>query len=755
MPSIIGPEQTAFVKGRYIGEGIQVINGILEYYKGKIDAGILLSIDFKKAFDSINHKFIFKTLKHFGFGKEYINMVRTLHQGAENAILNGGTTTRYFKLERSCRQGDCLSPYLFILAIETLCYKIKQCSSIKGITCHGNEFKYSAYADDLTAFLKDSSSVNELIKILKNFRAVSGLEINLSKTEGFLIGQDGGSFKNLNIKMVSEIKITGVYFGYDRDKVDEMNYGPVLVRMARRYNDWRGRNLSVLGKVLVSKAQGISQLIFIATMCTVPEWVIKQATKLTYTFIWGGPDKITRELAWKNYDKGGIRAPNLKAMVDALHGAWIARFCKTNPHGWKCFMDAELKLAGCDKHCLTGNFTPALIKNPNSNIFTHAIQVWSNITCSADKNNIEQILESSLWMNRDICSNNHIPIPRKKYSFLHKVKDILNTNNKLATFEEMKMKGFNHGDYLTWISIISCIPKTWKKRIEKYAEEQDTGVPAPAASHTALGRSVADISVNSQPTHTALGRSVGDTSVNSLTVHTALGRSAGRLEGSEPAERSVNILFTTNKPIEIEKVKCRDIYNILINKTRHKTQPFRSRKTEQYNLSDEDWATLYNIPFQVTTSTKLRAFHWKLTHGLVYANKMLFKFGYSDESNCFLCTTPNQTFEHLLLECPLIEEFWNTIENEFPNIFSYKISDLDKELGDPVSGDDDTFMDKHLLLLIIRNYIHHCNLNENKPSFTGVACHIRYFERIEYDIASRKGHLDSHFSKWEEILYCL
>jgi len=62
LPSIIGPEQTAFVKGRYIGEGIQVINGILEYYKEKIDAGILLAIDFKKAFDSINHKFIFKTL---------------------------------------------------------------------------------------------------------------------------------------------------------------------------------------------------------------------------------------------------------------------------------------------------------------------------------------------------------------------------------------------------------------------------------------------------------------------------------------------------------------------------------------------------------------------------------------------------------------------------------------------------------------------------------------------------------------------
>ena len=94
------------------------------------------------------------------------------------------------------------------------------------------------------------------------------------------------------------------------------------------------------------------------------------------------------------------------------------------------------------------------------------IKVWSEVTSSAS--DITQILESSLWMNADISVTRGKSVPfsvRSKH--LHKVKDLLNANNKIATFDEMKSKGLPHGEYLTWMSIISCIPSSWKKRIEK------------------------------------------------------------------------------------------------------------------------------------------------------------------------------------------------------------------------------------------------------------------------------------------------
>ena len=158
LPEIISEEQTGFIKQRFIGEGIQMINGVLDYCKENNEQGLMIAIDFKKAFDSVNHKFLFKALEQFGFGENFIHMVRTLHCNAENAVLNNGFTTKYFKLERSCRQGDCLSPYLFILALELLCIRIKNCSEIKGIVCWGKEMKYSAYADDLTVFIKNKES---------------------------------------------------------------------------------------------------------------------------------------------------------------------------------------------------------------------------------------------------------------------------------------------------------------------------------------------------------------------------------------------------------------------------------------------------------------------------------------------------------------------------------------------------------------------------------------------------------------------
>ena len=543
LPSIISEEQTAFISGRYIGEGTQLIQGIIDHFENTDNAGMLVAIDFRKAFDSINHKYLLKTLSQFGFGKHFIQMVMTLFNGAENAILNHGATTRYFKLERSCRQGDCLSPYLFILAMETLCHKIKQCKKIRGVKVDNATYKYSAYADDLTAFVRDRESLNELIKILNNFRKISGLEINLGKTEGLILGKNSNAFESAGIKIVTEIKITGINFGYDRDRVDDLNFNPILMKMARRFNDWRGRNLSVLGKVLVSKAQGMSQLTFAASLTMVPDWVIKQATTLIYKFIWGGPDKITRELACKDYEEGGLRAPNIRLLIDALHGTWIVRYCKAGFHGWKNFMNAELRKLNCDKSCLTGNFQPNQNKKHSKlNVLSHAIYVWSQVTSGADKMDINQILESSIWMNGDITSRTHLPL---KYNMrsnnCHKIKDLLNTNNKLSTFEELTNKGWHPGDYISWISIMSCIPKAWKKQIEHHANLSVEATTL-AVNHPLV--------VDNESTHTSIN---GPDSISGSAIMPAVCRPLNAIEASI---EHMEFLFHDSKAIPIKKIKC-------------------------------------------------------------------------------------------------------------------------------------------------------------------------------------------------------
>jgi len=217
---------------------------------------------------------------------------------------------------------------------------------------------------------------------------------------------------------------------------------------------------------------------------------------------------------------------------------------------------------------------------------------------------------------------------------------------------------------------------------------------------------------------------------------------------------STHLLFLDDKTMDICKLKCKDIYNILLSKNKYELQPFRQRMTELYNLTDDHWKTLYTTPYYITTCTKIRAFHFRLTHGLLYGNKQLCRFGYKEESNCFLCTTPLQTFQHLLIDCPFIAKLWQDIENEFGNIIDQPITNIEKELG-CLDENDEYFVDKNLLLIITRLYIYQCNMEESIPSLMGLTCKLRYYERIEYDIEMRKNSVDNHFIKWENILNSL
>ena len=172
---LIHPNQVAYIKGRYIGEGVRVIEGVIEYLKTTNSEGYLLAIDFEKAFDSLEWDFLWDALRAYGFPECFIFKLQILYNDIQACVSNGGTTTPFFDIKRGVKQGDPPSGYLFILAIELLLIRIRENKAIEGIEINRMEYKLSAYADDLLNFLRNLTSVRITLQELASFKLVSGL----------------------------------------------------------------------------------------------------------------------------------------------------------------------------------------------------------------------------------------------------------------------------------------------------------------------------------------------------------------------------------------------------------------------------------------------------------------------------------------------------------------------------------------------------------------------------------------------------
>ena len=163
---------------------MRLLNDLLEYTDVKKIPGILLFIDFQKAFDTIEWPFIQNVLRHFNFGQVIRKWVSILYSDVESAVINGGYMTNYFKVSRGVRQGCPLSPLLFVLGVEILAQKIRQSAGCRGIKLPQSvEAKISQFADNTTLICRDVYALKENIKVISEFNAISGLKLNEKKTK--------------------------------------------------------------------------------------------------------------------------------------------------------------------------------------------------------------------------------------------------------------------------------------------------------------------------------------------------------------------------------------------------------------------------------------------------------------------------------------------------------------------------------------------------------------------------------------------
>ena len=133
-------------------------------------------------------------LNKFGFGSNSINLIKLLLNSQQSCGIKEGNTTLYFNLKKGALQGDPVSAYFFILALEVLFFFfVKGNENIKGIEIFKYVFLYTAYADNHTFFLRDILSVKELFYSFNQFYYFSGLKANTEKCEIAGVGSRKGS----------------------------------------------------------------------------------------------------------------------------------------------------------------------------------------------------------------------------------------------------------------------------------------------------------------------------------------------------------------------------------------------------------------------------------------------------------------------------------------------------------------------------------------------------------------------------------
>ena len=193
---VISGCQTAYLKSRLINDNIRAIIGTIDITNDDPTvSAALLALDAKKAFDSVDHKYIERCLQSFGCAR-FIPIFRTLYSDLNTDIIINGEVRRGFRILRGVKQGDALSCILFIMCIEPLLRNIEANEQIEPIfstKLNKTLPKVYAYADDVNATIKNSlDGIQAVFSEYERLTKQSGLELNADKTELMQLGLDTG-----------------------------------------------------------------------------------------------------------------------------------------------------------------------------------------------------------------------------------------------------------------------------------------------------------------------------------------------------------------------------------------------------------------------------------------------------------------------------------------------------------------------------------------------------------------------------------
>ena len=333
---VICDSQMGYIPGRNINFNNRLMKSAMTHCKTNNLDYVLTSLDAQKAYDSVDHEYIKNTLRAYGFPNEFIDVVDLLHSNLFAQVQINGFISNRFEIKRGVKQGDALSCALFILAIDPVIRNIECNPNIPYLEITPNcRLKAFAYADDIAVICPNNDSHTSIVfDEYHKLTCMSGLTLNADKTEilnlSYLGKTESVSSYNGNplyINHKESIVVCGNFLCLDEQKCYEKNIQDKINKLEVQLNRWRGRNLSINGKMIIVKTFAISQLIFSSQFQSIRPRDLRRIESLCYSFVWNGNDRVKRSTLKLPRDEGGIDAIDVESFFYSIA---VRQFLKSN-----------------------------------------------------------------------------------------------------------------------------------------------------------------------------------------------------------------------------------------------------------------------------------------------------------------------------------------------------------------------------------------------------------------------------------------
>ncbi|GKD16835.1 putative RNA-directed DNA polymerase, eukaryota, reverse transcriptase zinc-binding domain protein [Tanacetum coccineum] len=232
---IVSKEQSAFIAGRQILDGPVILSEIIEWYKKRKKKLLIFKVDFEKAFDSISWNYLIHILDSFGFGNKWCSWIKACLNSSRASILINGSPTSEFSIKRGLRQGDPLSPFLFILVME----------------------------DDVIITTDwNAKDMDNIIRVLHVFYLASGLKINIHKSNIYGIGVNKDEVLSMASNagcMAGDIPFNYLGLPIGSNMKSIASWKTLVDHFHMRLSSWKANLLSIGGRLtLIMSVLGIT-----------------------------------------------------------------------------------------------------------------------------------------------------------------------------------------------------------------------------------------------------------------------------------------------------------------------------------------------------------------------------------------------------------------------------------------------------------------------------------------------------------------